>query len=139
MKKEGAFFSRRTLPQVIALDGSANTIAFAERFARCIAKGEGGKQVDYQRAWSEDSKHFTPFTPVVWNDKLLPQFGATMKADAAPKGSVPCNPEAFQAFGKTINVVMFDGSLKRVSSKVGQKSWSYAMRDDDGFVPGEDF
>ncbi len=141
MLVEGAFFSRRTLAQITAQDGTSNTLAFAERFAQCDAKDAKGKEIDYQHAWSEDGKDHTPFSPVVWKHDLLPQFGATSRHanEKAGKGKAPCDPAAFQAFGNTINVAMFDGHVISVSSRVTRQSWSDAMRDDDGNVPGKDF
>src|SRR5262249_43206043 len=47
-KNKKAFFARRTLGQIAAMDGTSNTIAFAERFARCIAADKDGKETDYQ-------------------------------------------------------------------------------------------
>jgi hypothetical protein len=140
-KNKKAYFARRTLAQIAATDGTSNTLAFAERFARCVAADKGGKETDYQRAWSEDSKDRTPWSPVVWKHDLLPQFGAAMKAPAeGVKGKAACSPEAFQAYGTTgIQVAMFDGSVRMVNTKVSQKSWSNAMRDDDGLAPGKDF
>jgi hypothetical protein len=132
-----AYFSQITLGEITAKDGISNTIAFGERFARCNAKESGGNVIEYERAWSEDGKDRTPWSPVVWRHDLLPQFGAAM-TDA---GGLPCDPEALQAFHSwSIQVVMFDGHVRSVSSNVSQETWSNAMRHDDGNKElGEDF
>ncbi len=135
-KEKTAYFSRRTLGEIADKDGTSNTIAFAERFARCVATGPDGEQVDYLRAWSEDSRDRTPFSPVVWDHELPPQFWAAMNPDA---NGTPCNPEAFQAFGSVINVAMFDGWVRSVNSNISAATWSNVMRDDDGNELGEDF
>jgi hypothetical protein len=134
--KTNAYFSKITLKEISEKDGTANTIAFAERFARCTVTDASGKVTDYQRAWSEDGKDRTPWSPVVWRHDLLPQFGAAMTEAGSPQ----CDPEAFQAFNSwSIQVVMFDGHTRSVSSKVSQETWSNAMRHDDGNELGEDF
>jgi hypothetical protein len=136
-----AYFGEMTLIKISQLDGTSNTIAFGERFATCEAAGPDGKETTFTHAWSEDGKGRSPFSPVVWKHDLLPQFGAAMKADPNnPKGKKGCNPEAFQAFSPGgIQVALFDGSVRTVSPKISQQTWSNAIRHDDGQPLGNDW
>jgi hypothetical protein len=126
-------------------DGTANTLAFAERFARCVevrkrADGQAA-EIDYVRAWSEDSKGRTPWSPAVWKHDVAPQFGAAMKVDPDnAQGKTPCNPEGFQAFGKSgLVIALFDGSTRIVTPRITPQTWSALMQPADGMVLGPDF
>ncbi len=129
-KKNKAYFSKTTLPQIAAQDGTSNTIALGERFASCVIKKDG-KETTIEHAWSEDGKDRGPESPVVWKHDLLPQFDAT---------KTTANPEAFQGFSaSSIQMGLFDGSVRSVISKISQQTWSNAMRHDDGNPLGADW
>jgi prepilin-type N-terminal cleavage/methylation domain-containing protein len=132
--------SSTSLPQISALDGTSNTWAFGERFAVCRGPNgidATGNVITYnaERIWSEDGAYMNvghfPNAPVVYQLGVPPQFGATMTT---------CNHAGLQAFGSgSLQVGLFDGSVRSVSPGITPTTWNYVMQHDDGQVLGSDF
>ena len=62
---------------------------------------------------------------------FLPQFGATKDT---------CDARTWQAFGSaSIQVSLYDGSVRGVTPGVTILTWTNALRPDDGLVLGPDW
>jgi prepilin-type N-terminal cleavage/methylation domain-containing protein len=114
-------------------DGTANTIAFAERYFNCTDTSTlgpgGGNRGQGLRSWA-DYGHGNPWCPWVAHD-LLPDFEATTKS---------CDPFRYQPFNAGgIIVLMMDGSAHSVSPTVTATTWFNAIHPDDGNVLGPDW
>jgi prepilin-type N-terminal cleavage/methylation domain-containing protein len=130
-------YSKTSLVVIAQLDGTSNTVAFAERFSVCsVTSASGG--VLTARAWCDDydnpSNNIYASTAVT-NTTTPPQFGKTNNN----AGSAP-DCTAFQALSTgSCQVAQFDGHVRSVNSGVSSTTWSYAMMHDDGQPLGSDW
>jgi len=141
--------SQTSIPKITAQDGTSNTIAFAERFAACYIPQyntdgtPSGNFTQYERVWCEDGQGDNFYAPHIWTRvnfrtnpptvpaDRLPQFGAT---------KTTCAPQTWQAFTSgSIQVALFDGSVRGVAPGITLQTWSNALRADDGYVLGPDW
>jgi prepilin-type N-terminal cleavage/methylation domain-containing protein len=149
------------------LDGSSNTIFFAERYSVCgdpaLPTGTGY----VQHIWGEDGQNAGP-RGEVWNlnDNFVPGFWVHLPGAGTGNGSsqsaqwqavanypwayavVPqvrppikqCDPLRVQAFSVAgIQVGMGDGSCRIVSASISQPTWGRAVDPADGGVLGPDW
>jgi prepilin-type N-terminal cleavage/methylation domain-containing protein len=135
------------------IDGTSNTVAFAERYAICpIPQGD----VDYGRThWlgTQAAKYDSVFA---WNNKANPPFGAAANRDRfAGRGDVPqiapatncpsgdpldcpgvCNPDLVQTPHQTMNTLLFDGSVQAIGGDIDYLTWrAYILPADQGAPP----
>lgn len=69
----------------------------------------------------------------------LPQFGAVSKS-VYSANDIPCDPTRFQAMSVgSLQVGLFDGHVKSVTSGVSVATWQSAMMHDDGVPLGGDW
>ena len=102
-------------------DGASNTIAFAEKYARC---GNGGS------FWASK---VDPYLPIYMIRAGLPQFRPNYK-DAS------CDPyRASTPYLSGILVGLADGSARSVSSNIFPLTWFNANKPDDGKILGSDW
>jgi len=156
-------YSQVNIPQITSQDGTSNTMGFAERFAVCKhfepnATGNFQNTGTYYRVWGEDGQIFPSgnpnssfwqtvpvgasnafFAPSVFNWLRTPQFGVTNNPSVPTAANSP-DCSRYQAFSTgSIQVGMFDGSVRSVGSSVTQQTWQNAMRHDDGQSLGSDW
>jgi len=158
--------SRQTLPKIVGLDGSSNTVAFAERFAICAAYDRSGSNWVavgtnsgnlFYRVWGEDGQLHTSgnphtaaywqtqpvspsaanYSPAVYNWLRKPQFGVTNNPGTT---GTPPDCSLFQALSSgSIQVGLFDGHVRSVAPSISEATWQNAMRHDDGMPLGTDW
>jgi len=160
-------YSQVTLPQISGADGTSNTVAFAERFAICapflqnaqgnwVQQGTSSGQL-YYRVWGEDGQTFgsgehmasywqtqpvgptnANYVPIVYNWLRKPQVGVTNNPNNVASRVPDCT--LFQGFSSgSIQVGIFDGSVRSVSGSITEATWRNAMRHDDGQPLGSDW
>jgi hypothetical protein len=144
--------SNTSLGKITAQDGTSNTIAFAERFAYCrhaySVNSDGSKNyLDAERVWGEDGQNYNVYSPCVWaylhtevlngvryrvvDPVFMPQFGVLVDT---------CDARGWQSFGSgSIQVSLFDGSVRGVTPGITPLTWTNALRVDDGLVLGADW
>jgi prepilin-type N-terminal cleavage/methylation domain-containing protein len=142
--------SQTSLGKLTAQDGTSNTIAFAERFAYCrygySTNSDGSvNYLDAERVWGEDGQSYNVYAPVIWaqmttgpgrgprvvRSEFMPQFGVLVDT---------CDARTWQSFGSgSIQVSLFDGSVRGVTPGITPLTWSNALRPDDGMVLGADW
>ncbi len=117
------------------LDGTSNTIVFAEWYTTC-----GG----VERIWSEDGQgqwgndqaepdFWYNNPPFAWNGTLLPtpQFQPAVAS---------CNSTNLQGpYAGGIMVGLGDGSVRLVNSGISATTWTYAVYPNDGNPLGSDW
>lgn len=145
----GSTDSQTTLPRIMTRDGTSNTIAIGERFATCWSPivNTAGRRTGwrkFERVWGESSQQFNNLSPAIFRPlnkvkgrpfmvppELRPEFGVDMKS---------CEPGTWQSFdGQIIQMGLFDGSVRGISSRITHFTWSNALRPDDGFALGPDW
>jgi prepilin-type N-terminal cleavage/methylation domain-containing protein len=146
------YCSNTSLGKITAQDGTSNTIAFAERFAYCrhaySVNSDGSKNyLDAERVWGEDGQNYNVYSPCVWaylhtevlngvryrvvDPVFMPQFGVLVDT---------CDARGWQSFGSgSIQVSLFDGSVRGVTPGITPLTWTNALRVDDGLVLGADW
>jgi type II secretory pathway pseudopilin PulG len=134
------------------VDGTSNTVAFAERYAICPLPADG----DFGRThWlgTQAAKYDSVFA---WNNSTPPRTGPLANRDRfAGRGEVPqiapafecatgnvadcptaCNPELVQTAHQAINVAMFDGSVQAIGGDVDYAAWrAFILPADEGAPP----
>jgi prepilin-type N-terminal cleavage/methylation domain-containing protein len=114
------------------LDGTSNTIVFAERY--CICGTDPIQNNQSQHIWSESGQGVGPgsdsYNPSIYSTNI-PQFKPSPSA---------CNPYSYQGFATGVIMVgLGDGSVRPVSSGISQLTWMYALLPADGQVLGPDW
>ncbi len=112
-----------TLQDVNDLDGTAHTIAFATKMARCNAWGGS--------LWGHGP----------WDWAYMAQFGyASNDVPQVLPTPGQCDPARAQAFSPHgAQVAMCDGSAREVGPAVSQATWWSAVRPNDGLLLGNDW
>jgi prepilin-type N-terminal cleavage/methylation domain-containing protein len=133
------------------IDGTSNTMAFAERYAVCpIPQGD----VDFGRThWlgTQAAKYDSVFA---WNNVTFPPTLANRDRFAG-RGEVPqiapstdcpsgnpddcagvCDPERVQTAHQAINILLFDGSVQAIGGDIDFIAWrAYILPADEGSQP----
>jgi len=159
-------YSKTSLPKISGQDGTSNTVAFAERFAVCAPYAYNGSSWQaqgtssgnlYYRVWGEDGQVFSSgpteasfwqtqpvaptnanYSPAVFNWLRKPQFGVTNNPGNNAAKVPDCS--LFQALSTaSIQVGLFDGHVRSVTSSITEATWQNAMREDDGLVLASDW
>jgi len=128
--------SQITLVQISSQDGTSNTLAFGERYARCYASGQNAEHI-----WGEDGQGVGNQYAVTYlpNWGSLPQFGPAWQ-NPASNSAFNCDGYRWQGFtSSSIQVGMFDGHVKSVSPSVSSTTWQNVMRHNDGQPLGTDW
>jgi prepilin-type processing-associated H-X9-DG protein len=108
------------LPQTF-LDGTSNTLLFAEKYARC---GEGGS------LWGRSDPDFWMPAFAVWS---MGKFQVRPTEEE-------CDPRlASTPFSGGLNVALADGSVRTLSPGMSQKTWWAACTPMGGEVLGADW
>lgn len=122
------------------LDGTSNTIAFAEVFANCDSGV--GVCIESRRAWA----YPYPWggNPPCLQGKWYPQVGTNWGNWGLPPQSInseaQCDPRRSQSFHSGgAMVALLDGSVRFLSSSMTSSTWQNALRPDDGQVLGPDW
>jgi prepilin-type N-terminal cleavage/methylation domain-containing protein len=112
-----------TMQDVNDLDGTAHTIAFATKMAKCNSWGGS--------LWGHGP----------WDWAYMPQFGhASNDVPQVLPAPGQCDPARAQAFSPNgAQVAMFDGSVRDVGPAVSQATWWCAVRPNDGLILGNDW
>jgi len=129
----GRSLSKTSLVKISSLDGTSNTLVFAERFTICKNSAN-----TYWHCWCEDGG-WSEDINLGLGVKVLtpPQFGSTYRVTAT---ATQCDPQRFQALSVgTIQVGLADGHVKSVTSNISNATWASAMQYDDGQVLGSDW
>jgi prepilin-type N-terminal cleavage/methylation domain-containing protein len=144
-------------------DGTANTIAYVERYAIC-GPADGATGSNYvEHIWGEDGQGSGPlhtgyggnnvyFVPAFWNPnyvsnndnqmlKTLPPEGTwPVPQTAVPYNTAACDPKRVQFIHSGSGLVlMMDGSVRTVSSSISSVTWGRAITPNDGQVLNSDW
>jgi prepilin-type N-terminal cleavage/methylation domain-containing protein len=118
-----------TIQAINSLDGTSNTIAFAEGYSVCNS---------VSRVWSggnySNSGAPSPIFGERWSN------GYSNPPQLAPNITSGCDssrPQAPNASG--CQCLLFDGSVRSVGGGVSSTTWSYAVSHNDGQVLGSDW
>jgi prepilin-type N-terminal cleavage/methylation domain-containing protein len=144
-------------------DGLANTIFFAERYAKCGPPGGTTGSQYVEHIWQEDGQNSGPTAifysgnPNVW---FAPSFWSNNPIVAHPEKNVAnypwsymplfqvrplpntkqCDPTRLQALTISgLQVAMGDGSVRNISPAVSQVTWGRAVDPNDGGILGADW
>ncbi|HLW65109.1 MAG TPA: DUF1559 domain-containing protein [Gemmataceae bacterium] len=130
------------------IDGTSNTIMFMERYHVCPNNGNyyhtwpgaswNGQQYDvWYPNMGAGSYGYLTLPPAYNNQQYpVPQIKPAL-SNTAPN---PCDPSKVHGFSSGgIMVGLGDGSVRLVSSGVGQVTWSLALWPNDGQVLGSDW
>src|SRR5262245_18257100 len=142
--------TKLTLPRII--DGTANTVGFAEHYGRC-GQGEtdpttGDKY--FHKLWGYKPQWKWERGPY-FDTRLMSSFGnLSQSGSPAPActctdvatGAVPqadptvdtCNPYFVQAINGVCVVGMMDGSVRGVTSSIDSKAWVRSLWPQDGLT-----
>jgi prepilin-type N-terminal cleavage/methylation domain-containing protein len=102
------------------LDGTSNTIVFAERYTQCNGMGVG---------WAMGMCGSPPTWPMNFTMANFPSLPLPQMAPPL----VACDPMRLQSpYAGGIVVGLGDGSVRLVSSGVSQYSWNLALNPNDG-------
>jgi prepilin-type N-terminal cleavage/methylation domain-containing protein/prepilin-type processing-associated H-X9-DG protein len=107
-------------------DGTSNTIAFTERYARCNGAGTLWAHYADNPWWGPTICH--------WSDT-----GPGSKFQVAPTQSQCVQGRASTPFSNGINVAMADGSIRSISSGISGDTWWAACTPAGGEVLGSDW
>jgi len=150
------------------VDGTSNTIFFAESYAVCGPPGGSTGSQYVELIWGEDGQNSGPiaqnyntnvfFSPTFWNSGRTyvgdnpnsytggpPGTPATQTGLGTPlpqfsPAPAQCDPKRVQGFSSGgIQVGMADGSVRSVSSKISQTTWGQAVEPKDGQPLGSDW
>jgi prepilin-type N-terminal cleavage/methylation domain-containing protein len=134
------------------LDGTSNTVGFAEQYARCGTGDANSPDNDYHHLWAYN---------VTWAWQQGPYFDTrlmssnmagtsqgngsactcTANSTAVPPQNQPtvaaCNPYFVQAIAGTCTVGMMDGSVRGVTPNVNPTVWVRALWPKDGLPLGD--
>ncbi len=115
------------------LDGISNTIAFATKLGKC---GDGGSRY----AAAPDSMFAAFFGQKAAKVAAHPwDATATFQSQPIQKDCL-CTPLMVQSFQSTsINVCLFDGSVRMVSPTVSARTWNLLLQPNDGLKLGADW
>jgi len=117
--------SQVSVQTVNTLDGTSNTIAFAEGYSVCASSPRNWPSTNSYNSGGPGSALFA-----FWG-----QFGQPQ--NTTPGGCTAYLAQAFSPAG--VLVGMFDGSCRGVSTAVSSTTWQYAIRHNDGQVLGSDW
>src|SRR5262245_3987526 len=122
------FQTSRPLSVQTILDGSSNTVLWAERRASCpLDWMPGGRTIS---GWASCPYEY-PNNPVFHGANGPPQFGTTSRT---------CDPYRIHALSSGVMLAgMGDGSVRSVSSGVSALTWKLACDPQDGQVLGPDW
>jgi prepilin-type N-terminal cleavage/methylation domain-containing protein len=142
--------SRMTMTSM--LDGTSNTVGFAEQYAKCGTGDANSPNGDFQKLWAYN---------VTWDWRQGPYFDTRLMSigmkgtsqgnksactciatsTAVPPQDSPtveaCNPYFVQAIDGTCTVGMMDGSVRGVTPAVDPVVWVRALWPRDGFPVGD--
>jgi len=110
-------------------DGTSNTVAVVERYGGFPAYGWSNAW-NYPMqgccwGWNSDGSGYGPWGP------YLPQINAKLT-----QGTPVAHPYYPNTAHTSMQTLMFDGSIRGVSSGVGQTTWGYVIQPADGQIPG---
>jgi hypothetical protein len=128
------------------VDGTSNTIFFAEKFRRCKPNGD-----EYASLWGHGG----------WNMLYMPHFaygnatgtagftarsglagvvGANSKFQVIPQNSLQCNPMMTQSIHTGVILTgLGDGSVRTVTAGVSGTTWWAAVTPNGGDISGNDW
>ena len=122
------------------LDGTSQTVAFAERFnsTKTLASNpnSGG-------TWARTAFHGVfpnDKNPIfAWNDpEGLPEISPPQIRPSVERGTAnPCNPFTTQTSHQIMNVALFDGSVQAIPGSIDDDTWFNLILPDDGQVIAE--
>jgi prepilin-type N-terminal cleavage/methylation domain-containing protein len=117
-------------------DGTANTIAMGERYARCYIYNSA------EHIWGEDGQglwnQYSPYNATI--GQPLPQFGPVNWQNANSNSNLNCDGNRWQAMSSSgVQCLLFDGHVKSIASGVSATTWQNLMRHDDGQALGNDW
>jgi prepilin-type N-terminal cleavage/methylation domain-containing protein len=141
-------------------DGTSNTIAFTERYSVCGPSGGATGSQYVEHIWGEDGQNSGPvaehyntnvtFVSAYWayfpggfTDHNNPPPGYPFNYLTLPQIAplvAQCDPHRVQGFSVSgIQVALFDGSSRLVSTAISQSTWAHAIMPDDGQPLGQDW
>jgi hypothetical protein len=120
-------------------DGTSNTMAFTTMYGVCGA--EAPPTLFYNSPVKDKHSPFFGFhapTAKASQDTDGPTKGEIFQVQPAQKDCNPSyTPQAFATYG--INVSLFDGSVRMVSSSISTRTWGLAQQPNDGIPLGPDW
>jgi prepilin-type N-terminal cleavage/methylation domain-containing protein len=147
-----------TLRLATILDGTSNTVGFAEQYAKC---GTGDSNTtyesnNYQHLWAYNVTWYWQQGPY-FDTRLMSSFGGksqsgnpppactcTATATATVPQAMPtvaaCNPYLVQAMDSSICLAgIMDGTVRSISTGISPTTWVRAIWPNDGLPPGSDW
>jgi prepilin-type N-terminal cleavage/methylation domain-containing protein len=120
------------------LDGTSNTVLFAEKYAIC---GSGGAMWAYRpsdpQGWPTMSFFAPNWTSVNYNNNSTPKTAAVPQVMPSVANCNPYNVQAFTTAGCLVGLC--DGSARMVSPSITSTTWYSAIWPNDGQVLGPDW
>jgi prepilin-type N-terminal cleavage/methylation domain-containing protein len=122
------------------LDGTSNTVMFAEMYATCGSSGNLGFL--YGSLWADSNSIWRPAfgTNTPYKNPAGPGYPAAFLFQVRPNFEKTCDPARAQS-GHTsgMNVCLGDGSTRFVSQGVSAATWAAACDPRDGVPLGSDW
>jgi len=127
--QQGGPGSANTLNKIVNTNGASNVVAFAEGYSICAG---------YSRSWGYTNSNLGP----AGGNPSAPAFGAWGNYGPPQPAPTPgsCNPWLPQAFAVSgCQTLLFDGSVRGVSTGVSSGTWNTACMFNNGQILGSDW
>jgi prepilin-type N-terminal cleavage/methylation domain-containing protein len=125
---------RASIPRTF-VDGTSNTIVFAEKYATCGPSSSSVAEFYWGETGGACNREGNP-----GGNGSVPGFYTLATPQPKPIYNNGCNPCQLQApYAGGILVGLGDGSVRMVSTGISANTWSYAVQPADGQVLGSDW
>lgn len=128
----------KSVQQIV--DGTSNTVSFAETYGTCGYWGD--PNFCYGSLWADSNSIWRPTfgTPYNYKDYGGAYYSPQLMFQVQPKWYITCDPARAQSGHPTgIMVGMLDGSARYLSQGISQSTWTAAVLPEDGNPLGSDW